>query len=74
LASELSEKFGGQIFTSFADLYNRSDHPRFGQAEHRRALQVLERRGLLSVVSYAAKRTYRNGELSIPSDAILMFK
>jgi hypothetical protein len=66
LAAELSEKFGGQIFKSFADLYDRSDHPRFGQAEHRKALQILEKRGLLAVVSYSAKRTYRNGELTVP--------
>ena len=74
LAEELARKFGGQILSGFTELYSRSNHPRFGQAEHKKALRILERKGLLSVVSYSAKRTERDGELSIPLNAILMFK
>ena len=74
LAEELARKFGGQFLNGFNELYSRSNHPRFGQAEHKKALRILERKGLFSVVSYSAKRTEHNGELSIPLNAILMFK
>ena len=74
LATELARKFRGQIFSGFDELYHRSDHPRFGQTEHKRALRILERKGLLSIVSYTSERIERHGELSIPSDATLVFK